>query len=193
MAINENAAHGTTRAHGATRIAISGKSGCGNTTIGRLTSERLGLRFINWTFRNLAEQKGVPFEAALKLAAVDSSWDREVDEHQVRLAMEDGGCVLSSRLAIWMLKAAGLKVYLKARPETRATRIVKREGGTLGKTAAFTARRDKADHDRYLALYNINNDDFVFADLIIETDDKTPEEIVDLIVEQAGSGIRGIS
>jgi cytidylate kinase len=33
------------------RIAISGKSGCGNTTVSRMVAEKLGLRFINFTFR----------------------------------------------------------------------------------------------------------------------------------------------
>jgi cytidylate kinase len=29
------------------RIAVSGKSGCGNTTVSRLLSQRLGIRLIN--------------------------------------------------------------------------------------------------------------------------------------------------
>jgi len=35
------------------KIAVSGKSGCGNTTISRLVSEKLELSFINFTFRSL--------------------------------------------------------------------------------------------------------------------------------------------
>ncbi|HEY9053576.1 MAG TPA: hypothetical protein VIO60_02025, partial [Rectinemataceae bacterium] len=31
-------------------IAISGKSGCGNTTVSRLVAKRLERRFINYTF-----------------------------------------------------------------------------------------------------------------------------------------------
>ena len=40
------------------RIAISGKSGCGNTTVTRLVSEALGFEMINFTFRSLAEEIG---------------------------------------------------------------------------------------------------------------------------------------
>jgi cytidylate kinase len=164
------------------RIAISGKSGCGNTTVGKLTAARLGLDFINWTFRNLAEKRGVPFEKALELAQTDDSWDREVDAYQVELAMRSVGCVLSSRLAIWMLKDADIRVYLRASPEVRAGRIVKREGGDLGEKARFTENRDKLDRDRYMSLYNIDNDKYDFADLIIDTDNLEIQDVVHTII-----------
>jgi len=167
------------------KIAISGKSGCGNTTISKMLSENLGLKFINFTFRSLAREKNLDLETILELAANDDSWDREVDSRQVSLAREDGGCVLGSRLAIWMLQEADLKVYLEASPQVRARRITKRESGDLEETAAFTAERDRQDMCRYLRIYNIDTDNYSFADLIINTDTLTPEEIVELITKKA--------
>jgi cytidylate kinase len=167
------------------KIAISGKSGCGNTTISRLVADALGLRFINFTFRALAGEKGISLAELLPLAAKDDSWDREVDSRQLALARDDGGCVLGSRLAIWMLEEADLKVYLKARPETRAKRIVKREGGSLEEVASFTAERDRQDRERYIKIYDIDNDNYSFADLVIDTDDKDTDTITQLIVEKA--------
>ena len=170
------------------RIAISGKSGCGNTTVSRLTAEKLGLRFINFTFRSLAEEKGLTLQEVLSLAAKDDRWDREVDNRQVSLARA-GGCVLGSRLAIWMLPEADLKVYLKASPETRVRRIIKREGGVFEEAAAFTAERDRQDRERYLRLYNIDNDDYSLADLVVDTDVLCPEEIVALIIAYLQSAL----
>jgi len=166
------------------RIAVSGKSGCGNTTVCRILADALELRFINFTFRTLAQEKGIEFREVLVLAEKDDSWDREVDSRQVELARENGGCVLGSRLAIWMLPEADLKVYLTARPETRAKRIQAREGGTLKSVAEFTAVRDKQDRERYKRIYNINNDDYAFVDLVIDTDDINPEQIADLIIAE---------
>jgi cytidylate kinase len=163
------------------RIAISGKSGCGNTTVSRLLADALGLRFINFTFRNLAEEKGLSLSEILSLAAQDDAWDKEIDSRQIRLAREGKGCVLGSRLAIWMLEEADLKVYLKARAVTRAGRIQKREGGSIEDVARFTEERDRQDRERYLRIYNIDNDDYGFADLIIDTDDLKPSEISVLI------------
>jgi len=166
------------------RIAVSGKSGCGNTTVSRLLADALDIRFINFTFRNLAQEKGLSLKEVLALAAKDDSWDREVDTRQVEMAMEEGGCVLGSRLAIWMLKEADLKVFLTAQAEVRAKRIQGREGDSLATVAEFTASRDKQDHERYLRIYNINNDDYSFADLVIDTDDISPAEIVKLIIAE---------
>jgi len=167
------------------KIAVSGRSGCGNTTISKMAAESLGLRFINFTFRSLAQERGLDLKTVLELAAHDDSWDREVDSRQLALARESGGCVLGSRLAVWMLEEADLKVYLNASAQVRAARIVKREGGSLEEIAAFTAERDRQDHGRYLQIYNIDTDDYSFVDLVIETGSLTPQEIVDLIVERA--------
>jgi cytidylate kinase len=174
------------------KIAVSGKSGCGNTTISRMVAEKLGLRFINFTFRALAEERGISLKEVLEKAAGDDFWDREVDSRQVKLAREGGGCVLGSRLAIWMLGEADLKVYLRALPATRALRIVRREGGELAEVAAFTDERDRQDRERYLRIYSIDNDAYDFADLVIDTDALDPDEIADLIIKAArDKGIKG--
>ena len=167
------------------KIAISGRSGCGNSTISKMVSGTLGLSFINFTFRSLAEERKIDLKTMLDLAANDDSVDREVDTRQVQLAIESNGCVLGSRLAIWMLKEADLKVYLEANPLTRASRITNREGGSLEEIAAFTAERDRQDHGRYLRIYGIDTDNYGFADLIINTDNFNPQEITDFIVERA--------
>jgi cytidylate kinase len=166
------------------RIAISGKSGCGNTTVCRLLAEKLKLRFINFTFRSLAEEKGMILADVLALAEQDDYWDREVDSRQVALARESQGCVLGSRLAIWMLPEADLKVYLRAKSETRTRRSMKREGGSAEEVAAFTMERDRQDHERYLRIYGIDNDDYRFVDLVIDTDEIGPDEIAAMILEK---------
>jgi len=166
------------------KVAISGKSGCGNTTVSRLLADALNVRFINFTFRSLAMEKGISLGEVLSLAANDDSWDREVDTRQVAMAREDGGCVLGSRLAIWMLPEANIKVFLTATPEIRAKRIQGREGESLSDVAKFTSERDKQDHERYLRIYNIDNDDYSFVDIVVDTAEITPPEIVQLIIAE---------
>ena len=168
--------------HGLQRIAISGKSGCGNTTVSRLIADELGLRFINFTFRSLAAERGITLQEVLRLAAEDDWWDKEVDGRQVALAREDGGCVLGSRLAVWMLPEADLKVYLRAADDERARRIVKREGGDFAEVEAFTRERDRQDHDRYLRIYGIDNEDLSGVDLVVDTDGMAPADIAGLII-----------
>ena len=165
------------------RVAISGKSGCGNTTVSTLLSKKLDVTLINYTFRQLAAERGMTLSEVIESARTDFSYDKYVDTHQVELARKES-CVLGSRLAIWMLTEADLKVFLYASDEMRAERIFKREGGDLQKIKEFTAMRDLEDSRRYKELYNIDNSDYAFADLVIDTSTYTPEEIVEQIVAE---------
>ena len=166
------------------RIAISSKSGCGNTTVTTLLAEKLGYKMVNFTFRQLAAERGVDFWTFCRMAEADDDIDRELDRRQVEMAMAEENCVLGSRLAIWMLEKADLKVYLQATSETRAKRVLKREGGSLEERMAQTEMRDRNDSARYTRIYGIDNSDTSVADLVIDTDDRTPEEIVELISEK---------
>lgn len=166
------------------RIAISGKSGCGNTTVSSLLAEKLSVKLINFTFRQLAQEKGLTLSQVIENAKTDDSYDIEVDTRQVELAKKES-CVLGSRLAVWMLKEADLKVYLYASDQTRAERIFKREGGDLEEIKAFTSMRDSEDSKRYKKLYDIDNNEYSFCDLIIDTAEYNPEEIAEIILEES--------
>ena len=158
------------------RIAISGSSGCGNTTVSRMLADILNIKLINYTFRNIAGERGIPLKTIIENAKTDFSYDKIVDTTQVELARKSS-CVLGSRLAIWMLPEADLKVYLSASSEVRAARIQKREGGDLGEIRRFTEMRDAEDTRRYKELYRIDNRDFSVADIVIDTEKMNPEEI----------------
>lgn len=165
------------------RIAISGRSGCGNTTVSRILAEKLDISFINFTFRTLSSELRIPLEEIIEKAKTDFSFDRMVDEKQVELARE-ASCVLGSRLAIWMLPEADLKIYLNASAETRAKRILNREGGDLAEITSFTEMRDREDTRRYIELYKIDNTDYSHADMIIDTENVLPEAIVETILAE---------
>lgn len=168
-------------------IAISGKSGCGNTTVSGLLAQRLGAKLINYTFRAMAVDMGIGFEEMLRIANEDPnySYDRALDAKQVELAraaVKDGDCVIGSRLAMWLIPEATLHVFLAGSLEVRAARIHSREGDDFGKKLAFTKDRDASDHMRYLTIYGIDNDDLSSADLVINTELWKPEAEVEIIL-----------
>ena len=171
------------------RIAISGKSGCGNSTVSRMLAEQLGIRLINYTFRTMAADHHMTMEQLSAAAEADDTWDRTLDRKQTEMAAAES-CVLGSRLAIWLLESADLRVYLSARPEVRAERIRGREGGTLSSVLEATNDRDQRDRARYLRLYDIDSDSHDFADLHVDTERSHPGEIVAMIVDAAvGRGL----
>ena len=142
------------------RIAVSGKSGCGNTTVSTLLAQRLGYPMINFTFRQMAKERNMDFWDFCALANRDDNIDKELDRRD-----------------------ADFKVYLLASDQERARRITVREGGTMEERLAQTQDRDAHDTERYGRIYGIDNNDTSQADLVIDTEGKTPEQIVDLIVD----------
>lgn len=174
---------GEYKLNGEVRVAISGKSGCGNTTVSTLLSQLLDVKLINFTFRQLAQEKGITLAQVIENAKTDDNYDITVDTRQVELARAES-CILGSRLAIWMLKEADLKVYLYASDETRALRILNREGGDIEQIKSFTAMRDSEDSRRYMKLYKIDNNDYQFADMIIDTSKYNPEQIASLVIDK---------
>lgn len=143
----------------------------------------MGLRLINYTFHNMADEMGMEFHELCKKAEKDKTYDITLDKKQIEMA-EQGNCVLGSRLAIWLLENADLKVYLHASPEVRAQRIQEREGGTYEDVLERTLERDKRDRQRYMNLYDIDNNKYQFADLVIDTEKMAPEAISDLIAAE---------
>jgi cytidylate kinase len=166
------------------KIAVSGKSGCGNSTVSSLVAEKMELELINFTFRQLAREKNMEFSVLCEKALTDYSYDKELDKRQVKMAAE-GNCVLGSRLAVWMLQEADLKVFLTASVEERAGRIVKREGGNLDETLRATTTRDKNDSKRYKAIYGIDTEEYGFVDLVINTDRLDQHQVSEIIVKAA--------
>ena len=166
------------------RVAISGKSGCGNTTVSRLVAAELGLRVVNYTFKDVAREQGKSFDEICILAETDPTYDHTVDGMQVKLA-EEGGCVLGSRLAIWLLRDTALTVYLDASLDVRAARIAQREGKPYAVARRETETRDRHDHDRYARLYGYDVDSYAFAALIVDAETLNQDEVARQIVEQA--------
>jgi len=161
-------------------IAISGRSGCGNTTVSRLLAQRLNLALVNYTFRSIAKEEQISFEEVCRRAELSDEYDHRVDRIQVERA-HMAPSVLGTRLAIWMLSDADLKVYLTGSPKTRARRIQEREGGTLDEQMRETAKRDERDSRRYQRLYGIDINDNTSADLVVNTDRFKAEPVVDII------------
>ena len=75
-------------------------------------------------------------------------------------------------------------MYLYASDEVRANRVFTREGGDLKQIQEFTAMRDREDSRRYKKLYDIDNNDYAFADVIIDTSKYTPDQIVRQILDE---------
>ena len=173
------------------KIAISGKSGCGNTSVSRIVADELGYSMINYTFRSMAEEASIPFKEFCALAENDDNYDIQLDKAQVAMA-SGGNCVLGSRLAIWMLEDADLKVYMYAEPEVRVQRIMRREKRPFDVILQETVARDAKDSARYLRIYGIDTNDYLLADLVLNTNELDQFQAAAKIIEKVEEVLKTI-
>jgi predicted cytidylate kinase len=176
-------------------ITISGVPGSGKTTVARLVARELGLEHIyaGEIFRRQAEERGIPLAEYLRMAETDDSIDRDLDTQMFRRAAE-GHAVLEGRLAAYMAERAGmpaLKVFLDASEAVRAERIAGREGGATAERLREIQAREASDRRRYRQIYGVDYHERSRYDLVMSTDERTPEELARAIVREGRARFPG--
>ena len=164
-------------------IVISSKSGCGNSSVSKELAKKYNYAFINYTFRQYAQEHGLAFEQVHARAKQSSDIDRYIDERQIELAQK-GDCVVGSRLSIWKIPNPDLRVYLTASLWIRAGRIAQREHISHLRSFFVTMIRDMRNHLRYKRYYHIDTNDYEFVDLIIDTSKNNIADVVDIICKK---------
>jgi len=163
------------------KIVISGLSGCGASTVSKLVSERLKIKSINYTFKDLAKEKNVSFSEVQRNALKDKT-DFILDSKILKMAR--GDFVLASRLACW-LTDYNLSVWLEAGVETRARRIAERENKSFKNVLKETIQRDWENVKRYEKVYGINVLNHSFVDLVVNVERFNAFQTAELISEAA--------
>jgi predicted cytidylate kinase len=157
------------------RITISGPPGSGKSTVCKMLSDRLGIECVisGMVFREMAKEQGLDLEEFGKLAELQPRFDRLLDERMVRTAKEKKNVILEGRLTAHMLSRNGIratKIFLHADIDIRAKRIAGRE------------EREECEASRYRNFYGIDLSDKSVYDLVIDTTNLSPEQVVDIII-----------
>jgi predicted cytidylate kinase len=169
-------------------ITISGTPGSGKSTVRRLLSEKIGLKYVysGDIFRKTAKKHNMSLEEFGSYCETRKEVDKELDDYQLEI-LRKGNVIVEGRIAGWIAhrnNIPALKVILDADIETRARRIVNRESGDVEKRKQEMLNRERSETLRYKKYYNIDLKDTSIYDLIIDSADKTPDEIVDLITQK---------
>ena len=177
-------------------LAIGGPPGSGKTTVAERIAKETGSTLVSagTRFRALAEERGMTLEAFGRFASdhedVDRELDRQVVEEVVRLAADGKKVVVEGRLAAQMLARRGvdcLKVWIDAPAAVRAERIAGRDGTTVTGARRAIAERERLERARYKRFYGIDLRDTSGFDLVINSGDRTPADIVaDVLPRVAG-------
>jgi len=169
-------------------ITISGTPGSGKSTVAQILEKKLGLKHVysGEIFRKLAVKHNMSLEEFGRYCETHREIDQELDESQLEI-LKGGKVILEGRLAGWLAyrnNVQAVKIMIDADIQTRAERIVKREGGDVKQREQEMIKREKSEASRYKQYYGIDLKDSSIYDIVVDSADKTAEELADLILKK---------
>jgi len=171
-------------------ITISGTPGSGKSTVTKLLGKKLGLKCIysGEIFREIAKKHNMTLEDFGRFCETNEKIDKELDDQQLEY-LKKKDVIVEGRIAGWIANLNNIpafKVLLNADIATRTKRIINREGGDSEKKKQEMLEREKSEAARYKKYYNIDLKDVSIYDVVIDTSDKSPNEILDIIICKIG-------
>ncbi|MGE3271749.1 MAG: shikimate kinase [Chloroflexota bacterium] len=172
---------------GPANVILVGLSGSGKSTVARLLARRLGWRCVDTdqaiqrqagiTVQQIFETQGEPAFRALETEAI-----MEACRRSRQVIATGGGAVVADANRAHMLDG-NLVVYLESSPEILASRLSRNIGREprplLGNSDLI---------DRLAELRRQREHHYQCAHHIVQTDQRTPREVVDVIAELVRAG-----
>lgn len=175
-------------------ITISGLPGSGKSTVARRLAQALDWPSygMGQLWRDLARERGLTLPELQRQAEADPALDRSVDDKVRSLAQQDN-VIIESRTAYHFVPRS-FKIFLTVDPAEGARRIFndlqnnsqRNEGDNLQSVTDVrqaNERRMASDRRRYGQYYGIDVFDTSQFDFVLDTTDKTAEQVFALVNE----------
>lgn len=174
-------------------ISITGRPCSGKSTIAKLIAEKHGFKRIGVgdLFKEEAKKRGLSSEEFNALCMSDPSYDFYIDKQSEILGKKYDGkkYIFDSRLA-WHFVPNSFKVFVTLDDDTMIDRLVNsdREGkekySSKSEAKKSLKNRQALETKRYKKLYDIDLYDMNNYDFVVDSSNKTPEELVEIIMTE---------
>lgn len=174
-------------------ITISGRPCSGKSTIAKLIAQEHGFVRIGVgdLFKEEAKKRGLSSEEFNALCMSDPSYDYFIDKQSEILGKkyDKKKYIFDSRLA-WHFVPNSFKVFVTLDDETMIDRLLNsdREGkekySSKKEAQKSLKNRQDLETERYKKLYGVDLYDMDNFDFVVDSSDKTPEKLVEIIMAE---------
>lgn len=170
-------------------ISITGRLGSGKSTVCRLISDRYGYEIFSTGAiqREVAREKGISTLELNELMKIDHSLDDIIDTTTTKLSREraDEKLIFDSRMA-WHFAENTFKIFVTVDPMVAAARVFADPRDvepykSVEEACDKLVARSKVEQERFVSIYGVDYYDFANYNLVVDSSDRTPEEVVDVI------------
>lgn len=170
-------------------IALSGDLAAGKGTVSELLIKDLNYGiYRNGAYaRKLAADRGLDITSFNEYLANHPEIDMQIEKSAAEYAKEHDNFIIDARLG-WYAVPESFKVYLKVDIDVAAKRAFEDEKRkstenfeTVEEQKQDMIRRYNLENERYWKLYHVHKEDMANYDLVVDTTNLTPQEVVEII------------
>jgi cytidylate kinase len=176
-------------------IVISGPPAVGKTTVAKGLAEEFQLKYLSGgdVLKEIAKEHGFNSDSDdwwdtedgmkfLSQREENSEFDKKLDKKLIAL-FGDGGMVITSYTLPWLI-SDGIKIWLEGSHESSTKRMKTRDNMSTKDAYEITKKRFDKNKALYKKLYDFDfGDDKSVFDLIINTDNLTAQQVIDVTKE----------
>lgn len=156
-------------------------------------------KFYSQLFSEICEEKGIiipNFSSENNSHGTVNLWNSDfgkskvfhecIDLLQILLAKQ-GNIVIDGKLALFMVKDASPKIWIKANHEARAKRLSNRDLISIDEAKKILEKRQNFEREEWKKIYGLDYfQQENLADLVIDSSEKSPQQILEEIISDDG-------